>query len=86
MVLIEAGCDGRPGLATLETSDTEAVAGLFNRLSPESIYRRFFSPIAGSDHFCASILRMDSFTTLPTISRLRALSLSMVSESSCHGS
>jgi RimJ/RimL family protein N-acetyltransferase len=59
MVLIEAGCDGRPGLATLETSDTEAVAGLFNRLSPESIYRRFFSPISRSDQFCASMLRVD---------------------------
>jgi GNAT superfamily N-acetyltransferase len=59
MVLIEAGCDGRPGLATLEPSDTEAVAGLFDRLSPESIYRRFFSPIARSEQFCASILWVD---------------------------
>src|SRR5712671_5352778 len=59
MVLIEAGCDGRPGLATLETSDTEAVVGLFNRLSPESIYRRFFSPISTSDRFCASMLWVD---------------------------
>ncbi len=59
MVLIEAGCDGRPGLARLEPSDREAVTRLFYRLSPESIYRRFFNPVSRPDQFSASMLRVD---------------------------
>lgn len=59
MVLIEAGCDGRPGLARLGPSDREAVTRLFYRLSPESIYRRFFSPVSRPDQFSASMLRVD---------------------------
>jgi GNAT superfamily N-acetyltransferase len=59
VVLIEEGCDGRPELARLEASDREAVTRLFYRLSPESIYRRFFSPISRPDQFSASMLRVD---------------------------
>ena len=33
------------GLATLERSDGEALRRLFYRLSPETIYRRFHSPV-----------------------------------------
>lgn len=59
MVVIEAACGGRPGLASLEPSDDEAVNRLFYRLSPESIYRRFFSPMPRPDRFAAALLRID---------------------------
>ncbi|HEV2141310.1 MAG TPA: GNAT family N-acetyltransferase [Candidatus Dormibacteraeota bacterium] len=59
MVEIEAGCEGRPGLASLDPSDGPLVSGMFRRLSPESVYRRFFSPISRSDAFQASVLRVD---------------------------
>lgn len=59
MVEIESGTHGRPGLASLEASDHEAVARLFYRLSPESVYRRFFSPNPRPDQFVASVLRTD---------------------------
>ncbi|SRR5712692_1777131 len=59
MVEIEAGCAGRPGLATLEPSDGELLSRMFGRLSPQSVYRRFFSPISRSDVFQASLLRVD---------------------------
>ena len=46
MVEIEAGCEGRPGLATLERSDSALVGQMFRLLSAQSIYWRFFSPIS----------------------------------------
>jgi len=48
MIEIESASHGRPGLASLEPSDHELVARLFGRLSPESVYRRFFSPTASA--------------------------------------
>jgi GNAT superfamily N-acetyltransferase len=59
MVLMEIARDGRPGLATLEPGDGEAVNRLFDKLSPESIYRRFFSPVQGPDRLRASLVRLD---------------------------
>jgi GNAT superfamily N-acetyltransferase len=59
MVEIEAGCQGRPGLAALEPADGPLLGRLFERLSPESVYRRFFSPITTSDLFEASVLHLD---------------------------
>jgi GNAT superfamily N-acetyltransferase len=61
MIEIESGRDGRPGLASLETSDGELVGRLFCRLSPESVYRRFFSPISKPDYFIRSLLRVDRY-------------------------
>jgi hypothetical protein len=49
MVEIEAGCDGRPGMATLDSSDAALVGKMFRRLSAQSIYWRFFSPISRPD-------------------------------------
>ena len=59
MVLMELARDGRPGLATLEPGDGQAVTRLFDRLSPESIYRRFFSPVQRPDRLRASLERLD---------------------------
>src|SRR5438445_6759268 len=59
MVEIEGGCAGRPGLATLDRSDGEPLSRMLGRLSPESVYRRFFSPISRPDVFQASVLRID---------------------------
>ena len=59
MVLMELAREGRPGLATLEPGDGQAVARLFDRLSAESIYRRFFSPVQGPDRLRASLQRLD---------------------------
>ena len=48
MVVIES----KPGaaLGSLETGDCEALRRLFARLSPETVYRRFLSPIPSPDH------------------------------------
>lgn len=59
MVEIERGTADRPGLAALDPSDGEALSRMFGRLSPQSVYRRFFSPISRSDVFRASLLRVD---------------------------
>ena len=59
MVEIEAPRAGCPGLARLEPGDEAAVARLFGRLTPESIYRRFFSPISRVEQFTSSVLRVD---------------------------
>jgi RimJ/RimL family protein N-acetyltransferase len=45
MVAIETGRAGRAGLARLEPSDGAELRRFFFRLSPETIYRRFHSPI-----------------------------------------
>jgi ribosomal protein S18 acetylase RimI-like enzyme len=59
MVMIEATKAGRPGLATLEASDGDALTRLFHRLSAESVYRRFFSPISRPDQLRAVVTRLD---------------------------
>jgi RimJ/RimL family protein N-acetyltransferase len=46
MVTIQETGAGRIGLAQLEPSDREPLRRLFYRLSPETLYRRFMSPIA----------------------------------------
>lgn len=45
MVEIESGRKGRPGLARLEPTDGPELRRFFYRLSPDTIYRRFHSPI-----------------------------------------
>jgi GNAT superfamily N-acetyltransferase len=46
MVAIHKAQAGRIGLAQLEPSDREPLLRLFYRLSPETLYRRFMSPVA----------------------------------------
>src|SRR5438309_4488117 len=46
MVSVESGREGRPGLARLEPADGAELRRFFYRLSPETIYRRFHSPLA----------------------------------------
>jgi RimJ/RimL family protein N-acetyltransferase len=46
MVAIETASTTEPGLAQLEPGDGEALERLFYRLSPETVYRRFMSPLA----------------------------------------
>jgi RimJ/RimL family protein N-acetyltransferase len=60
LVEIESQREGRPGLVALEPADREAVMRLFGRLSPQSVYRRFFSPVARPDQFAAALLRVDA--------------------------
>ncbi len=59
MVEIEAGRDGRPGLATLEKSDSTLVGQMFRRLSTQSIYWRFFSPVSRPDLLQRSVQQLD---------------------------
>ena len=59
MIQIESATANRPGLVALEPSDSDKVARLFGRLSAESLYRRFFSPIARPEQFAAALLRVD---------------------------
>src|SRR5260370_15666543 len=59
MVEIEAGRDGRPGLATLEKSDSALVGHMFRRLSAQSIYWRFFSPVSRPDLLQRSVQQLD---------------------------
>jgi RimJ/RimL family protein N-acetyltransferase len=49
MVQLEAAGTGEVALVQLEGSDGELLRRLFYRLSPETIYRRFFSPLARPD-------------------------------------
>jgi RimJ/RimL family protein N-acetyltransferase len=49
MVAIQDKRGGRLKLAQLEPSDREPLRRLFYRLSPETLYRRFMSPIARPD-------------------------------------
>lgn len=46
MVAIEAEAAGQTSLARLESSDGMELRRFFYRLSPETIYRRFHSPLA----------------------------------------
>ena len=59
MIEIESARFGRPGLVCLEPGDGELLKRMFYRLSPESVYRRFFSPVFRPDQFSASVLRVD---------------------------
>ena len=59
MIEIEAGRRGHAGLAVLEQSDEAAVAGMFERMSTVSLYRRFFSPVLRADQFTRLVLRAD---------------------------
>jgi RimJ/RimL family protein N-acetyltransferase len=46
MVAIETNAAGQTRLARLESSDGDELQRFFYRLSPETIYRRFHSPLA----------------------------------------
>jgi RimJ/RimL family protein N-acetyltransferase len=56
MVVIAQEDDRRPGLAQLEPGDGDRLRALFYRLSPESIYRRFLTPIARPEQIPAKRL------------------------------
>jgi RimJ/RimL family protein N-acetyltransferase len=45
MIAMQAAAAGHVSLAQLERSDGDALRRLFFRLSPETVYRRFHSPI-----------------------------------------
>ena len=61
MIALELGQEGRATLACLEESDVELVDGLLARLSPRSVYRRFFSPLVRADQFKSSLLTTDRY-------------------------
>ncbi len=61
MIALELGQDGLPKLGCLEESDGELVTRLLDRLSPTSVYRRFFSPVVRVDQFKASLLTTDKY-------------------------
>jgi GNAT superfamily N-acetyltransferase len=48
-------------LARFETLEGELMNGFFGRLSPSSVYRRFFSPVVKVDQFAASLRTTDRF-------------------------
>lgn len=59
MVEIETWSNVRPGLAMLEKSDSALVGQMFRRLSAQSIYWRFFSPISRPDLLQRSLQQLD---------------------------
>ena len=59
MVEIEAASRDCLALARLEPGDEPLVSRLFARLSQESLYRRFFSPVQSADRFANALLRVD---------------------------
>lgn len=61
MIEVESGREGRPGLASLEPSDGELLGRMFCLLSPEAVYRRFFSPITKPEDFIRLLLRVDRY-------------------------
>jgi GNAT superfamily N-acetyltransferase len=61
VIALELGQEGRPSLARLEASDGKLVDGLLDRLSPTSVYRRFFSPVVRTDQFKASLFTTDRY-------------------------
>lgn len=56
MIALGLEQEGQATLACLEESDAGLVDGLLARLSPTSVYRRFFSPAVRADQFRASLL------------------------------
>jgi RimJ/RimL family protein N-acetyltransferase len=46
MMVVEAAIDNQVGVARLEPVDAQALRRFFFRLSPETLYRRFLSPIS----------------------------------------
>jgi ribosomal protein S18 acetylase RimI-like enzyme len=61
VVGLEPQLGGQATLACFEESDGELVEGLLKRLSPNSVYRRFFSPLVRADQFRASLLTTDRY-------------------------
>jgi ribosomal protein S18 acetylase RimI-like enzyme len=61
MVRLQPRLGGQATLACFGESDGELVEGLLKRLSPNSVYRRFFSPLVRGDQFRASLLTTDLF-------------------------
>ena len=61
MIALALEQDGRSTFACLEESDLGLVDGLLARLSPNSVYRRFFSPLVRADQFKASLLTTDRY-------------------------
>jgi acetyltransferase len=61
MIEIETEHGGCPALAVLEAGDEALVARMFGRLSAESLYRRFFTPLARPDQFTRLVLRQDGY-------------------------
>jgi RimJ/RimL family protein N-acetyltransferase len=61
VIALELEKEGRATLACLEESDAELVERLLTRLSPTSVYRRFFSPLVRADQFKASLLTTDRY-------------------------
>jgi GNAT superfamily N-acetyltransferase len=55
LVAVQAAKGGRPRLAGFETCDSGLLKGFFDRLSCESVYRRFFSPAVTFEQFAASL-------------------------------
>jgi RimJ/RimL family protein N-acetyltransferase len=49
MIAMESVAQGHVGLSRLERSDGDALRRLFYRLSPETLYRRFHSPVVYPD-------------------------------------
>jgi GNAT superfamily N-acetyltransferase len=59
---VELAQEGRIKLACLEESDCgDLLNGLFGRLSPSTVYRRFFSPVVRLEQFKASLLTTDRY-------------------------
>ena len=61
MIAMGLAADGRAMLARLEESDGEVVEGLLERLSPASVYRRFFSPSVRLEQFKASLFTTERY-------------------------
>jgi GNAT superfamily N-acetyltransferase len=61
VIALEVGRDGRATLGCLEECDGELLDGLLKRLSPTSVYRRFFSPLVRADLFKASLLTNERY-------------------------
>ena len=59
MVLLEKGSCGQAVLGRLEPSDGDRIGKFFYTLSPETVYRRFLSPVARPDIMKRSLLDGD---------------------------
>lgn len=61
MITLGLEQQGQLTFACLEESDAELVDGLLAKLSPTSVYRRFFSPAVRADQFRASLLTTEKY-------------------------